>query len=154
MKIRNGFVTNSSSSSFVLGFKNENSIAEELASDNIFAYFKRIYMDCMEAKKMTLEEVLECYEKDNKWNVRFDIECKSPKSRMMTWNEQCEWIKTKEYEDMCEKEMQRRVSTLKEKCKDKNVFVMIDYGDDCGDGDLEHRVVPGLNCCMTRISHH
>ena len=35
MKIRKGFVTNSSSSSFILGFKSEESIKEELQKENL-----------------------------------------------------------------------------------------------------------------------
>ena len=68
MKIRNDFVTNSSSSSFVLGFKNKRSIKntiekekEKMMSDIWFGINDRDYdmliNDCKE-KGMKLDEVL------------------------------------------------------------------------------------------------
>ena len=45
MKIRTDFVTNSSSSSFILAFNNEASIVEELLKDNTCGQFKRLLED-------------------------------------------------------------------------------------------------------------
>lgn len=53
MKIRKGFVTNSSSSSFILGFKSEESIKEELQKENLEEeYFEEILRDVTEAAKL------------------------------------------------------------------------------------------------------
>ncbi len=71
MKKRNGFVTNSSSSSFILGFKNEDSIFSTLSKENLGKYFEIVYRDCMSAKKMSLSEVLELYRELAKYNVLF-----------------------------------------------------------------------------------
>ena len=65
MKIRKGFVTNSSSSSFILGFKSEESIKEELQKENLEEeYFEEILRDVMEAAKLDREDVLEGYSEE------------------------------------------------------------------------------------------
>ena len=65
MKIRKGFVTNSSSSSFILGFKSEESIKEELQKENLEEeYFEEILRDVTEAAKLDREDVLEGYSEE------------------------------------------------------------------------------------------
>ena len=156
MKIRTDYVTNSSSSSFILGFKSEDDIVKVLADDDCGGYFKTIYKDCKEAEKMNMDEMLATAREEMEWNVRFDIECESERARRMSWNERYEWTKTKEFEDIVEKEIQRRLDIIKSQAEKNNnqIFVDVSYADDCGEGALEHDIVPNLNCCIRRFSHH
>ena len=58
MKIRKGFVTNSSSSSFILGFTSEEDIKKELEAENLKEYFDEVLEDVMRDTKLTKDEVL------------------------------------------------------------------------------------------------
>ena len=49
MKIRKGFVTNSSSSSFILGFTSEENIKKELEAEDLKEYFDEVLEDVMRA---------------------------------------------------------------------------------------------------------
>ena len=73
MKVRKGFVTNSSSSSFILGFKDEDSIARTLKEDNVYDYFSTIYQDCLEAEKMDLETMLNNYKEEIGGDIHWGI---------------------------------------------------------------------------------
>ena len=76
MKIRKGFVTNSSSSSFILGFTSEENIKKELEAEDLKEYFDEVLEDVMRATKLTKDEVL-------KYNPEFDYHLKN--KWMATW---------------------------------------------------------------------
>ena len=156
MKIRRDFVTNSSSSSFILGFKSENDIQETLAQEErIYEYFDVVFEDCQEAEKMTMDEMLKVAREEMEWNVRFDIEYYSEKGKSMKWDERYEWTKTKEFEEMVESEIQKRLNEMKKKAEEDGdeVFVKVQYSDDLY-GELEHYLVPTFKCCLRRFNHH
>lgn len=73
----------------------------------------------------------------------------------MSWDERREWTKTDEFDQIVENEIQRRLDEMKTKAEKNNneVFVDISYSDDC-DSELEHHIVPYLDCCLRRFSHH
>lgn len=153
MKVRNDYVTNSSSSSFILAFESEDSIAKELAANDTKGKFEEIYNDVMSAEKYNNESILEKYRKivyyPARYAMREYLECE----KCMSFREIIEFQDTEEFEELLQQDIQRRVDELKEKLQDKSVIVMVRYSDH-GSWELEHDVVPGLDCCMERISHH
>lgn len=48
MKIRNGFVTNSSSSSFIIGKANDNTVTIDSVYQEIKEFYKQYYKSCSE----------------------------------------------------------------------------------------------------------
>ena len=157
MKIRSDFVTNSSSSSFILGFKSEKDIEKTLRQDKCYEYFERIYDDCVEADKMDMNQMLAIAREEIEWNVKFDVKYYSDKARSMSWEEVNKWTKTEEFEEMVEEEIQRRLNEMKIKSEEQGdqVFVDIRYEDrTLSDSELEHEIVPNLKCCIRRFSHH
>lgn len=155
MKIRNSFVTNSSSSSFILGFKDEDSIEDTLACDKTYDYFDRIYEDCSNEKKMNLEEMIEVYKEEMESWIYYGLIHKYEKENgYLSWEERQKIVETKEFKDACENELNQRIETLKEDAKDMSVFIQVEYSDNIGENELEHEIVPRLKCCLRRFSHH
>ena len=156
MKIRTDFVTNSSSSSFILAFNDEASIVEELLKDNTCGQFERLLEDITASRHVkTKEEVLEYFRDDIYYPVKWEIEEKLEREKNLSWRDISDWInKNKEkFNKMVQKEIDKQVSELEEKLKNKNYIVMVEYSDDC-DSEMEHYIAPNLNCCIERISHH
>lgn len=152
-KVRNGFVTNSSSSSFILGFKDEDSIAKTLADDNTCGYFETIYHDCLESEKMDIETMLDNCRESIYWEVFYDL--KYDLEDKMDWNKVYEFIETEEYKNLVKEETDRRIEILRKDAEGKSVFVNVEYEDHSVEGsDLEHYIVPYLDCCLKVFNNH
>lgn len=153
MKIRKGFVTNSSSSSFILGFKSEESIKEELQKENLEEeYFEEILRDVTEAAKLDREDVLEGYSEEIYYQILWEIE----DSLYVPYSKKLEIRKMEEFQEKLNKAITDRVSELEEDMQGYSVFVEINYSDNDGlrYSTLEHHVAPNMNCCLAAISHH
>lgn len=152
-KIRNGFVTNSSSSSFILGFKDKDSIAKTLADDNTCGYFETIYQDCLEAEKMDIETMLNNCRESIYWEVFYNLEQKL--AERMNWDEIFEFTKTDEFKKFVEEETDKYINELRKDAEGKSIFVEVEYEDHSLSGSkLEHDIVPYLDCCLEVFSNH
>ena len=153
MKIRKGFVTNSSSSSFILGFKSEESIKEELQKENLEEeYFEEILRDVTEATRLDKEDILQGYSEEIYYQTLWEIE----DSLYVPYSMKFEMRETKEFQEKLNKAITDRTSELEQAMEGCSVFVEINYSDNDGlmYSTLEHHVVPNMNCCLAVISHH
>ena len=152
MKIRKGFVTNSSSSSFILGFTSEENIKKELEAEDLKEYFDEVLEDVMRATKLTKDEILEGYSKEIYYDTLWDLEYRLD----VPYDKKFEIRETKEFQDKVNKAITDRVSELEQDMQRYSVFVEINYSDNDGlmYSDLEHYVAPNMNCCLAAISHH
>lgn len=152
MKIRKGFVTNSSSSSFILGFTSEENIKKELEAEDLKEYFDEVLEDVMRATKLTKDEILEGYSKEIYYDTLWDLEYRLD----VPYDKKFEIRETKEFQDKLNKAITDRVSELEEDMQGYSVFVEINYSDEDGlrYSTLEHHVAPNMNCCLAAISHH
>ena len=152
MKIRKGFVTNSSSSSFILGFTSEENIKKELEAEDLKEYFDEVLKDVMRATKLTKDEVLKGYSKEIYYDTLWDLEYRLD----VPYDKKFEIRETKEFQNKLNKAITDRVSELEEDMKGYSVFVEIDYSDNDGFmySNLEHHIAPNMNCCLAVISHH
>lgn len=152
MKIRKGFVTNSSSSSFILGFTSEENIKKELEAEDLKEYFDEVLEDVMRATKLTKDEVLKGYSKEIYYDTLWDLEYRLD----VPYDKKFEIRETKEFQNKLNKAITDRVSELEEDMKGYSVFVEIDYSDNDGFrySNLEHYIAPNMNCCLAVISHH
>ena len=134
MKIRNDYVTNSSSSSFILSFKDEDSIYNTLKEQfpkNIKnswsageeGYLYQLLNEIEEAYRLTKNDVIDIIE-DERW--------------------------------YCEEPCKDEIMKVMEKIGNDEVIVQVEHGDggEGEDGILEHEILPNLDCTVIRFSHH
>lgn len=152
MKIRKGFVTNSSSSSFILGFKSEESVKEELKAENLKEYFEEILRDVTEATRLDKEDVLGGYTEEIRYYTRWEVE----NTLNIPYSERFKVRETEEFQKELNKAITNKVSNLEKAMEGLSVFVEISYSDNDGlkYSELEHYVVPKMKCCLATISHH
>ena len=153
MKVRLDYVTNSSSSSFILGFANEAAIRKTLEMEQLGKYFGRIYNDCLTATKMNLSEMIECYKSKTKSNTRYFVNTEILDNNLEKYFRMKE---NGELDKLCNVVIDKRIEKMKEDAENDTVFVMVRYCDNNSleDGYLEHHVIPSMNCCLATIDHH
>ena len=174
MKVRAGFVSNSSSSAFLIALPHMPKSAEEL-KDMMFGD-KKVWIGPYMGKHSTLHtasvlfEVLKDVGKANKKQLRewFENDDGAPHSATwdkpdnMSWDE---WEATKEYKDALktyEKDLKTHVATSLAAITNKHKgmsFFIIEIGDGGGsghitDGDMEYSKVLWKKIPTIRVSHH
>ena len=146
MKIRADFVTNSSSSSFILGFKDEDSIkciVDELSM--LSEEEKEEVISNIENNIISKEKAAEFFI-ENQWTSNWEFNGKR------YWDLTKEEIHSKEYEKFIEDKKNELKNDLMNKMGDK-IISLVKY-DDCVNSMMEHEVMPSLSCTIERISHH
>jgi hypothetical protein len=164
MKIRGGFVTNSSSSSFILSFKDEDSIYNTLKNqfpENIEegwsagdGYIYQLLKEIEEADRMTKDDVLEVISAEDtvEWDILGELEYGKKK-----WSHEraIEYIVSQEGQLRIEEIRQANRKEIMDKIGDNKVIVTVNHGSggEGEDGVLEN-ILPDLDCTAATFSHH
>lgn len=157
MKVRSDFVTNSSSSSFILGFTDEQTVKEELLTgfDNeTIKFYPMVFNNSLKEDRLTKDEVLDKLRKYLYHEISWDLYYSKQRSdRSVKLLGRHNFLNLEETKNEIQKILEAKLQGIEEKMKGYDIFIMLRYSDhtDC---QLEKYIMPKHPHTIAVLDHH
>jgi len=157
MKIRTDYVTNSSSSSFIVGFESEGNIDSQLKESMInFPRYEDVLHD-IKSHRITKEQALEVFKDEVKYDAEFYLQYEYERKLGFDCLSFYDWLENEANKKAFDEAVSTKVDELYKEYEEKinacEYLAEVEYCDHT-DGDLEHEIMPYLDCTIRRFSHH
>lgn len=171
MKFRTDYVTNSSSSSFILAFKDkEDGLSQIAAMTHQFGidYVEQLLVDFSNAAPIAFDEIKAHCSRDLESDASFSISfgrgswwSSEKKTFENKWRLEhpdasySDFYRSKEYRDELLRRTDEYATELIERIGDRRYLVELEYEDHTDVGSaLEHDILPDCDFTVKRFSHH
>lgn len=153
MKIRADYVTNSSSSSFILGFASEDTIESDLRKSIPKDLLEIVLNDVKIAPRMDAEDAASRICEEESYSIELDVADKYF-GHYVSFSEKLDWIEG-EGEQMVNEALDKFCDFVQSNLDKDKIYVEIEYEDHTDIGsELEHRVLPNCPNTIRRFSYH